>query len=458
MRKRRYRFSSTLKQDRCQEVYNLAFNFTHPAYTKVFASVSMNRAVVYELAEGGGICPLQSYVDENKEENFYALTWARDGESGTPLLVIGGINGVMRILDCHLMSSPRTLKGHGNSINDLKTSPVNPSLILSASKDESVRLWNLQTGVCVAIFAGYAGHRNEVLSCGFHPGGKYIISSGMDNSVKLWSLQGKVREHITLSFIWDEGRHGSCTSFPTLYEQYPEFSSAEIHTNYVDCAQYFGDAVLSKSIESKIVLWVRDDPESGTWDPWNRPAKGHNLQINSLQRVAPFPGPSPRPEDGVGPLPTFEPLPVPPLAHEDEGSVEREGGEFKIQSTIPASGSLTKSTGAAEGREGLLGIPLEKRKDQIRIVREFNYDRSDIWFLRFSLDFFMGFMAVGNRDGKIFVWDMRTLERPALLQKISHHSCNSACRQAALSFDGSTIVSAHDDGSIWRWDETDQGA
>ena len=88
MRKRRYRFSSTLKQDRCQEVYNLAFNFTHPAYTKVFASVSMNRAVVYELAEGGGICPLQSYVDENKEENFYALTWARDGESGTPLLVI----------------------------------------------------------------------------------------------------------------------------------------------------------------------------------------------------------------------------------------------------------------------------------------------------------------------------------------------------------------------------------
>lgn len=36
-------------------------------------------------------------------------------------------------------------------------------------QDESVRLWNVHTGICILIFAGAGGHRNEVLSvvCSF---------------------------------------------------------------------------------------------------------------------------------------------------------------------------------------------------------------------------------------------------------------------------------------------------
>lgn len=36
-------------------------------------------------------------------------------------------------------------------------------MVLSV-QDESVRLWNVHTGICILVFAGAGGHRNEVLS------------------------------------------------------------------------------------------------------------------------------------------------------------------------------------------------------------------------------------------------------------------------------------------------------
>ena len=47
-----------------------------------------------------------------------------------------------------------TLSGHGDEIYDICFSPANPWLLLSSSKDASLRLWNVQTAVCVGIFAG----------------------------------------------------------------------------------------------------------------------------------------------------------------------------------------------------------------------------------------------------------------------------------------------------------------
>ncbi|CAI5932039.1 unnamed protein product [Closterium sp. NIES-64] len=181
-------------------VFGGCFNMIDPRYLDMFASVSGNR----------------------KDESFYTVAWMR-GQQGRPLLAASGSSGVIRIIDCWretvvhsftgtggavnevsvhpthpslLLSASKdeshggavnesfighggavnesfirhggavneSFIGHGGAVNEVRVHPTHPALLLSAGKDESLRLWNTDTGVCVAIMGGSDGHRNEVLS------------------------------------------------------------------------------------------------------------------------------------------------------------------------------------------------------------------------------------------------------------------------------------------------------
>nr|GMD49101.1 polycomb group protein fertilization-independent endosperm [Ipomoea batatas] len=161
-KKKEYRVTNRLQEGK-RPLYAVVFNFIDSRYFNVFATVGGNRVTVYQCLEGGVIAVLQSYIGEDKDESFYTVSWACNID-GTPFLVAGGLTGIIRVIDSGNEKIRKSFAGHGDSINEIRTQALKPSLVVSASKDESVRLWNVHTGICILIFAGAGGHRNEVLS------------------------------------------------------------------------------------------------------------------------------------------------------------------------------------------------------------------------------------------------------------------------------------------------------
>ncbi|CAI5746616.1 unnamed protein product [Peronospora destructor] len=252
LRKKGYKFSSYAREDHGNALYCVTFCDVLPIYEHMFAAAGGNRLTVYECLENGGLDVIQVYCDGDQEEQYFTAAWTVDVLTGSPLLAAAGFRGHIKVINCITQSVLIVLSGHGNSVNELKFHPVDPSLLFSASKDESIRLWNSLTGVCVAIFAGHMGHRDDVLSLDIHLKGSCFVSSGMDNTVKIWDLEDDVVQ-TAIKKSYTEPRPKN-RPFDTKFIQFPAYCTSKVHADYVDCVRMVGDLILSKSTGNKFGL------------------------------------------------------------------------------------------------------------------------------------------------------------------------------------------------------------
>ena len=78
----------------------------------------------------------------------------------------------------------RTLRGHTSWIGRIAWSP-DGRMLASPSADETIRIWDAQTGQCIRTLDG---KHNGVSSVAFDSKGHILASAGWDKTVKIWNL------------------------------------------------------------------------------------------------------------------------------------------------------------------------------------------------------------------------------------------------------------------------------
>lgn len=216
------------------------------------------------------------------------------------ICIAGSLPKQIKILDALTGKPLRSLPGHGKGINELAISTLSTNLLASASEDYTIRLWDLRPKFekqpCVAMFSG-EGHKQPTLSMQFHPNGKWLISGGLDTAVCLWAVpdpdildkpESEITEHTEPKIIY-----------------YPHFFSTEVHHNYVDSLQFYGNLILSKAAKdpnagagNEILLWKIDGFDANSPPPQKPPVPNpseytrssfpHSASSRGFQRLLSF--------------------------------------------------------------------------------------------------------------------------------------------------------------------------
>ncbi|GET85863.1 hypothetical protein, conserved [Leishmania tarentolae] len=122
------------------------------------------------------------------------------------------------------VSEIRTYSGHSLAVYCCCFSPKG-DMFVTASRDRTIRLWNLRTGASTVM---KGGHNGFVLSCDYSPKGNRVVSSSDDRTIKLWNTS-------------------SCSKVATL----------KGHEDKVYCVKYnsSGELIVSASCDNTVRVW-----------------------------------------------------------------------------------------------------------------------------------------------------------------------------------------------------------
>ncbi len=196
-----------------------------------------------------------------------ACAFSPDGQR----ILSASSDNTLRLWDARSGETLLTLQGHQNAVLACAFSP-DGQRILSASSDNTLRLWDARSGETLLTLQG---HQNRVLACAFSPDGQRILSASDDNTLRLWdarpgetllTLQGHQNWVLACAFSPDGQRILSASSDNTLRlwdaRSGETLLTLQGHQNWVLACAFSpdGQRILSASSDNTLRLW---DARSG---------------------------------------------------------------------------------------------------------------------------------------------------------------------------------------------------
>ncbi|NTW70545.1 MAG: TIR domain-containing protein, partial [Chlorobiaceae bacterium] len=100
-------------------------------------------------------------------------------------ILSGSLDNTLKVWDSETGNCIRTFTGHSGWVNSCAFSHDN-RFILSGSYDKTLKVWDAETGNCIRTFTGHSGGVN---SCAFSHDNKFILSGSYDNTLKVWDAE-----------------------------------------------------------------------------------------------------------------------------------------------------------------------------------------------------------------------------------------------------------------------------
>ncbi|KAK3823221.1 MAG: WD40-repeat-containing domain protein [Benniella sp.] len=138
------------------------------------ASSSDNTIMLWDLNTENYIHTLSDHIGK-----VWDIKYSPQGDH----VASAGNDMTVRIWDVETGVCRHVLSGHGG-VHSIAYSPKGDRLA-SGSMDATIRLWDVETGLCRQTLSG---HSNSVLSVVYSPNGDQIASGGGDHTVRLWDV------------------------------------------------------------------------------------------------------------------------------------------------------------------------------------------------------------------------------------------------------------------------------
>ncbi len=212
----------------------------------------------------------------------------------TAVLSASGDN-TLRIWDAATGTTTAILPGHTNEVFGCAWSP-DGTAVLSASGDHTLRIWDAATGTTTAILSG---HTSWVRGCAWSPDGTAVLSASSDNTLRIWDaatgaataiLSGHTNSLFGCAWSPDGTAVLSASRDHTLriWDAATGTTTAILsgHTNEVNgCAwSQDGSTVLSASDDGTLRIWdaTTHQPQLALLTPRNAPGAAVDLTRNLL--------------------------------------------------------------------------------------------------------------------------------------------------------------------------------